>query len=209
MYYKILVFFSLIFLLTSCSDLEKIEVKEGDVVVESFTQKKSDGLKHGNYFSYFPSGEKNEETQYENGKINGTQIFYHKNGKIAEQANYINGEYSGGYKKYFESGAVEQEGDYSNNAMNGEWTFFYANGKIKESVSFKDNDEFGPFKEYHENGNLKTEGTYKGVDTISGDALEDGELKKYDEQGVHFQTMNCIVGRCSTTWQKEGVIIEE
>jgi len=209
MNHKLLFVISLIFLLTSCSDLEKIENTEDGVLVESFTQKKSDGLKHGTYTSYFPSGEKNEETQYDNGKINGTQIFYHKNGKVSEQANYINGEYSGGYKKYFDSGEVEQEGDYSNNAMNGDWKFYYANGKIKELVSFKDNDEFGPFKEYHDNGNLKTEGTYKGADPDTGTALENGELKKYDEQGVHYQTMNCSVGMCVTTWKKEGVVLEE
>ena len=209
MNHRILIFLSLIFLIYSCSDLEKIEVKEEGVLIESFTQKKSDGSKHGTYMSYFPSGEKMEETQYDSGKINGTQIFYHKNGKIAESANYVNGEYAGVYKKYFESGELEQEINYSNGAINGEFKGFYPNGQLKEILAFKNNEEFGPFKEYHKNGQLKTEGTYKGVDADNGAALENGELKKYDEQGVHYQTMNCEMGRCTTTWKKEGVLLEE
>ena len=63
----------------------------------------------------------------------------------------------------------------------------------------------GPFKEYHENGNLKTEGSYNGTDPDTDFALEHGELKKYDENGEHYQTMNCDNGRCTTIWKKEGV----
>lgn len=208
--YKTIFFLAFVFTLFSCgSDLEPIEVKENGVLIESYTQKKSDGNRHGTYTSYYPTGEKNEVSQYENGKINGTQFFYHKNGKVAESANYVNGEYTGDYKKYFESGELEQEGTYSAGSMSGEWKFYYQNGKIKEVVPFKDNEEFGAFKEYHENGNLKTEGTYKGADAESGLALENGELKKYDEQGVHYQTMNCSLGMCLTTWLKEGVVLDE
>ena len=209
MNYRILIFLSFILIFFSCSDLETIEEKENGVVIESYTQKKSDGTKHGTYISYYPTGEKNEESQYENGKINGTQIFYHKNGKVAESASLVNGEYAGNYKKFYESGELEQDGKYVAGAMNGEWKYYYENGKIKEVVPFKDNDEFGPFKEYHENGNLKTEGAYKGADPDNGSALEDGELKKYDKQGVHYQTMNCSLGVCITTWKKEGVVLEE
>jgi len=209
MNYRILIILSSVFFFFSCSDLEHIEVKEDGILIESFTQKKSDGEKHGTYISYYPTGEKNEESKYENGKINGTQSFYHKNGKLAESAEYVNGEYVGKYKKHFESGELEQEGSYSTGAMNGEWKFYYQNGKIKEIVPFKNNEEFGAFKEYHENGNLKTEGTYKGADPDNGFALEDGELKKYDEQGVHYQTMDCKLGACRTTWLKEGVVLEQ
>ena len=210
MNHRILIFLSFIFIFSSCaSDLETIEEKENGVIIESYTQRKSDGEKHGNYTSYYPTGEKNEVSQYENGKINGTQIFYHKNGKIAESASLVNGEYAGGYQKFYESGELEQEGNYVEGAMNGEWKYYYANGKMKEIVPFKNNEEFGPFKEYHDNGMLKTEGTYKGADEVSGAALEDGELKKYDEQGVHYQTMNCDLGLCLTTWKKEGVVLEE
>ena len=74
-------------------------------------------------------------------------------------------------------------------------------------MNYKDNEEFGPFKEYHENGNLRTEGAYNGADPDTNIAVEHGELKKYDENGEHYQTMNCTNGRCITTWKKEGVDI--
>jgi len=209
MNYRILIILSLIFFFFSCSDLETVEVTENGILIESYTKKKSDGTKHGTYISYFPTGKKNEESQYVDGKINGTQFFYHENGRISESANYVNGEYAGKYQKFYESGEQEQEYNYSNGAINGEFRGYYQNGKIKEIVSFKDNEEFGPFKEYHENGNLKTEGIYKGADPDNGTALEHGELKKYDEQGVHYQTMDCNLGRCTTTWKKEGVVLDE
>lgn len=200
--------FFLLIALFSCSDLEPVEVKEGEVIVESYTRRKSDFAKQGTYTRYSKEGTLLEKSEYAENQLNGKQEFYYPNGQIQEMVNYVNGVHEGAYKTFFEDGKTEQEGQYIKGALEGKLKVYYENGQVKEIVEYKNNEEFGPFVEYHENGKLKTEGTYKGADPDTNFALEDGELKKYDENGEHIQTMSCKVGNCTTTWRKLGVEIE-
>jgi len=200
-------FFLLITIFWSCSDLETIEVKEGDVVTESYTRRKSDFAKHGTFNRFSPDGKLVEKSEYVDNELQGKQEFFYPNGQVQEMVHYKNGKHEGAYKTFFENGKIEQEGSYTNGALNGEFKGFYKNGQLKEVLFYKDNQEFGAFKEYHENGKLKTEGSYNGADADTNIAIEHGELKKYDKKGEHYQTMNCTNGRCLTTWKKEGVEI--
>jgi antitoxin component YwqK of YwqJK toxin-antitoxin module len=184
----------------SCSNLESVEVKEGDIIIESYTRRKSDFAKHGTYTRYSTKGKILEKSEYENNELHGTQEFYYPNGQISELINYKKGVHDGEFKAY-------QVATYVAGAWEGELKVYYLNGKLKEVLQFERGKEMGPFKEYHKNGNLKTEGTYNGADPDTEFALEHNELKKYDENGEHYQTMNCNNGRCSTTWRKEGVEI--
>jgi len=191
----------------SCSDIETIEVKEGDIVTESYTRRKSDFAKHGTFNRFSPDGKLVEKSEYLDNELNGKQEFFYPNGQVQEMVHYKNGKHDGAYKTFFENGKVKQEGTYVDGALNGEFKGYYPNSQLKETLNYKDNEEFGAFKEYHENGKLKTEGTYNGADPDTNIAVEHGELKKYNENGEHFQTMNCTNGRCLTTWKKEGVEI--
>ncbi|MEL6986607.1 MAG: toxin-antitoxin system YwqK family antitoxin, partial [Bacteroidota bacterium] len=89
------------------------------------------------------------------------------------------------------------EGNYVNGQMEGKWKSFYNNGQLKEVVTFIGSQENGPFIEYYENGNLKAEGNYKDGDH------EHGLLVLYKEDGTIERKMNCVNGRCSTTWSSE------
>lgn len=199
------IFLSIIFF--SCSDIETVEVKEGDIVVESYTRRKSDFAKEGTYTRYSLEGKLLEKSTYKNDQLHGTQEFYYPNGQIQELVNYTDGVHDGEFKSFFEDGKISQEATYVAGAWEGELKGYFPNGKLKEVLQFEHGKEMGPFIEYHENGNLKTEGTYNGTDPDTDFALEHGELKKYDENGEHYQTMDCNLGRCLTTWKKEGVEI--
>ena len=203
------IFFSLLFVLLffSCNDYEKVEVKEGNVVIESYTKRKSDAAKHGVYSRFSTEGKILEKSNYQNDTLHGKQEFFYPNGQVQELVHYQNGTHHGFYKTFFENGNLEQEGEYINGTLEGDLKVYYSNGQIKEKVTYKNNEEMGPFVEYHDNGNLKTEGNYQGADPDTSIGLEHGELKKYDENGEHYQTMNCEMGRCSTIWKKEGVEI--
>lgn len=199
-----------IFLLVAffnCSDTEFVEVKKGDVVIESYTRRKSDFSKHGTYTRYSVEGILLEKSEYENNQLHGTQEFYYPNGQIQELVNYKNDVHHGEFKSFFEDGKISQKAMYVAGAWEGELKGYFPNGKLKEILQYKKGKEMGPFKEYHKNGSLKTEGTYNGTDPDTDFALEHNELKKYDENGEHYQTMDCINGRCTTTWKKEGVEI--
>ncbi len=199
------VFLAILFF--SCSDIETVEVKEGNVVIESYTRNKTDFAKQGTYKRYSIEGILLEKSEYKNNQLHGTQEFYYPNGQVQELVNYKNGVHDGEFKSFFEDGKVSQEATYVAGAWEGELKGYFSNGKIKEVLLFEKGKEMGSFKEYHENGNLKTEGTYNGTDPDTDFALEHGELKKYDENGEHYQTMNCNNGRCTTTWKKESVEI--
>lgn len=199
------IFLSLLFF--SCSDLETVEVKEGDVIVESYTRNKSNFAKQGAYSRFSPEGKLLEKSEYVDNQLHGKQEFFYPNNQVQEMVHFKNGVHDGEYKTFFEDGKIEQEGQYIAGKLEGELKVYYSNGTLKEIVTYKDNEEIGPFIEYHENGKLRTEGSYKGSDPDTNLAIEHGELKKYDENGEHYQTMNCINGRCSTTWKKEGVEI--
>ncbi|MEM6966977.1 MAG: toxin-antitoxin system YwqK family antitoxin [Bacteroidota bacterium] len=194
----------LVFLFLSCSNLENVEVKEGNVVTESYTRRKSDFAKHGTYNRFSPEGKLIEQAEYHDNKLHGKQAFFYPNGEVQEFVHYENGTHHGDYKTFFDDGQVELEGEYVNGTMEGELKAYYPSGQLKEVVIFEKGEERGPFKEYYKNGNLKTEGTYNGADPDTDVALEHGELKKYDEHGEHFQTMECTNGRCQTTWLREG-----
>lgn len=200
------IFLSLLFF--ACSDIETVEIKEGNVIIESYTRRKSDFAKQGTYSRFSPDGKLAEKSEYENNQLHGTQEFYYPNGQVQELVNYKNGVHDGVFKSFFENGQVSQEANYVAGVWEGELKGYYENGNLKEVLQYEKGKEMGPFKEFYENGQLKTEGTYNGTDPDTEFALEHGELKKYDENGVHYQTMDCSFGRCSTTWKKEGFEID-
>lgn len=191
----------------SCSDVETVEVKDGEVIIESYTRRKSDFAKEGTYSRYSAEGKLLEKSEYKNNQLHGTQEFYYPNGQISELVNYKDGIHDGEFKAFFEDGKISQEATYVAGLWEGELKGYYPNGKLKEVLQYEKGKEIGSFIEYHENGNIKTEGTYKGADPDTEFALEHGELKKYDKNGDHYQTMDCNYGRCTTTWKKEGVEI--
>ena len=205
---RFIFFFLLISIFWSCSDLETIEVKEGDVVMESYTRRKSDFAKHGTYNRFSPDGKLAEKSEYVNNELHGKQEFFYPSGQVQEMVHYKNGKHDGVFKSFFENGKTNQEGTYVNGIFQGEFKGYYNSGQLKEMLTYKDNEEFGAFTEYHENGKLKTEGSYNGADPDTNIALEHGELKKYDKNGEHYQTMDCNNGRCLTTWKKEGVELD-
>jgi len=114
------------------------------------------------------------------------------------QETYKRGTFSGPYRLFYPGGELKQSGKYRDNLMVGKWKGFYDNGQLKEVVQFENNEENGAFIEYHSNGKLKAEGSY-----LDGD-YEHGELKLYDENGELERTMQCVKGRCSTTWSRDG-----
>lgn len=199
------IFLAIIFF--SCSDIETVEVKNGDIIIESYTRRKSDFAKEGTYTRYSVEGILMEKSEYKNNQLHGTQEFYHPNGQVSELVNYKNGIHDGEFKSFFKDGKISQETAYVEGTWEGEFKAYHPNGKLKEVLQFEKGKEMGPFKEYHENGKLKAEGSYNGTDPDTERALEHGELKKYDKNGEHYQTMNCNHGRCNTTWKKEGVEI--
>ena len=66
---------------------------------------------------------------FKNGIIDGDELYYHDNGKLA-------------FEKHWDEG-IEK----------GKWDYFYSNGQIKKTGQWKDGLKDGKWEHYLENGN--------------------------------------------------------
>ncbi len=107
----------------------------------------------------------------------GIWKFYHPNGKLESESNYLNGKLQGLYKSYFENGVLEREVNYLNGQWEGLCKFYYENEVLKSEENRKQNERNGICKFYHPNGKLHIAGDY-----LYG-KLE-GLCKTYYENGV-------------------------
>jgi antitoxin component YwqK of YwqJK toxin-antitoxin module len=187
----------------ACNDgngIETVERRDDQGQTERFQRRKKDAAKHGLYQKYTTDGKLLEEARYVNDTIDGEHKTYYTNGKTESVEHYSHGQYHGKYLKYYDSGNLDLEQTFVNGAMQGTSIKYYPNGAVKEKVTLKDNEENGPFTEYNENGILKAEGNYlPGED---GGPLEEGELKEYDDNGQLIRIADCKKGVCLTKWKK-------
>lgn len=196
--YKQIIFLALTVLyVSSCSRVEKVEVKEDFGEIVQFERDKKSFAKQGKLTRKNADGILIEEAEYKNDTLHGQRKLFYPTGELETIETYDHGRFAGPYQSFYTNGQVKYAGEYSNNAMNGLWKFYYETGEIKEEVVFKDNAENGPFTEYYKNGKKKAEGNY-----LEG-GNEHGLLSMYDEEGVLVKKMDCNKGRCNTTWTKE------
>lgn len=177
------------------SDVETVENRDQQGRLERFQRRKKDFAKQGLYQKFFPDGKLSEEAHFVNDTLEGERKYFYTSGKIESVERYRKGSFEGKYEKFDSSGVLMLEQTYVNGAMQGWSIAYHPNGKIKEKVAIKDNEENGPFTEYYENGVLQTEGTYRN-------GSEQGELKEYDEQGQLTRIADCVDGRCLTKLKK-------
>jgi antitoxin component YwqK of YwqJK toxin-antitoxin module len=184
--------------MVSCSEIEVVKTKDNrGKLVEEFEQIRKTKVRHGFYKSFFSDGTLNEVAKYKLGSLDGKRLFHYESGKLMSIEHHNNGLFSGKFQKFYEDGTKYVEGQYVNNEMSGVWKRWFPDGTLKEEATFEKNEENGPFKEYYENGKTKTEGQYTNGEN------EQGELKKYDQNGELFEKMYCEEGVCMTIWTKK------
>jgi len=192
------------------NDDEQEEVVELEVVVKygpdsTFKQEyqinKTNNQKHGWYKEYDKEGHLLVERTYVENRAEGIEKSYYITGELESEMQQKKGMYDGNFKYYYEDGTLKQEGTFVQDKMEGLIKTYYSDGTLKEEVTLVANLTQGPFKEYNENGTLKTEGGYTSKN--DREALEEGELKKYDENGELIEKMICREGQCCRIWTKE------
>jgi antitoxin component YwqK of YwqJK toxin-antitoxin module len=201
---RILIPFSgliVVLFMSACADapVETVEHRDDQGRTERFERRKKDAARHGLYQKIGSDGKIMEEAHYVNDTIDGEHKTFYPSGKVESVEHFKRGVYEGKYLKYYETGQLQLEQEYVNGALNGLSIKYFINGNVAEKVSLKNNDEDGPFTEYYENGQMKAEGTYA---TGDGEAKETGTLKEYDETGTLVRIAECKNGKCLTTWKK-------
>lgn len=192
--------FLLLLFLAACSNVETVENTDENGIRIRYERRKNDFAKEGMYQRYNPEGKLVEEAHYANDSLHGERKLFFPNGNLDVLETYRHGVFHGAYRKYYDNGKLQLEQTYDNGAMQGFSLGYHENGTLKEKVTMVNNEENGPFTEYFENGKIMAEGSYKPYD---GEALEEGELKEYNENGELIRVADCERGVCLTKWKKE------
>lgn len=134
---------------TTFYDQKKNIVSEGKVI---------DKLKDG-IWKYYHEASKVIMTQenYKLGKIDGLKTIYYKDGKIAEETNYINGIKNGVYKNFSEKGVLLETVTYKNNEYDGLAIYKDISDKITAQGFFKDGKKVGIWKFFTDGKLVKSE----------------------------------------------------
>jgi antitoxin component YwqK of YwqJK toxin-antitoxin module len=93
---------------------------------------------------------------YKKGKLEGKRTVYFKDGKIAEEVDYVNDLRNGLYKKLTEKGILLEETNYTKGQFHGQATFRDPDNNIVAEGKFKDGKKVGIWK-FYEMGKLVSE----------------------------------------------------
>lgn len=83
---------------------------------------------------YYNNGqlEIESETPFKNGKENGIEKEYYKNGRLKRETPYTDGKLNGVVKEYYETGELLREAPYKNGEHDGVAKIYDKNGQLRE-----------------------------------------------------------------------------
>lgn len=116
------------------------------------------GLAKGEWKNYYDTGEIASVDFFIEGRANGKQTEYFKNGNISKIGEKINGKETGLWKYYYDNGNIRCEREFKDGVDDGKYIEYFKNGKIYKIGNKVNYKKSGEWKIYNEQGNL--------VDTI-------------------------------------------
>jgi antitoxin component YwqK of YwqJK toxin-antitoxin module len=105
-----------------------------------------------------------------------TRLYYHENGQLASQAQYVNGVTNGKCKSWYENGVMSAEWEQLNGKQDGPFRCWEENGVLYKQGTTRDGLEHGLIKEWDKNGKLIYE-----ANLIDG--KRDGVTTSYNSTG--------------------------
>ncbi|MBP7540600.1 MAG: hypothetical protein KA802_11760 [Saprospiraceae bacterium] len=86
--------------------------------------------------AFYPNGRLWIVTPIQNGKMDGLEEWYHKNGNLQKKIRYKNNMRDGPWIEYYDYGYMKQHGYYKNNARDSIWIETYYNKNLKSQGSY-------------------------------------------------------------------------
>lgn len=112
-------------------------VKKGEVVYLVAKESYRNGVKHGIWTKYLPSGAKTEETTYENDVENGLHRQFFPDGKVKVLITMKNGLRHGPYSLYYPDGDTDTEGVYVSGERHGVWKMYDIKGELIREINYR------------------------------------------------------------------------
>jgi len=161
-----------------------------------------DNRKKGIWTSFFCSGNMHKKITFQNGRPNGYAIFFHENGKTAEEGTWKGNKWLGTYKTYYDNGQVQQEFTFNQaGKREGPQKYFYSDGKTQIEGSWNNGKENGLVTEYHPDGSIK-----KTVNFANGNA-DIASIKEFQPKKV--VKVEEIVSTKKVTASKDEAVVGE
>lgn len=153
----------------------------GMEVIDTSRNNDIDGIRHGEYKSYYISGQLEKEGIYNNGLLTGIYKTYYENGQLKcikdfDQKDFKENSY------YYANGQLKTIDRYFEGELEGEHRVFYPNGNVKLIKNYIKGKKEGKVEFYYVNGQLECE--YMQLRD------EEGRLQKVGEQKYYYPCGN-------------------
>lgn len=96
----------------------------------------NNGQKNGVSHTYYNTGEKLEEADWENGVQEGNYRVFFKNGMPFMEYKMHNNQRNGLCLTYFQNGKTELEANYKNGLRDGNWNYYKENGELWYTLKY-------------------------------------------------------------------------
>lgn len=85
---------------------------------------------------YYFNGEKQEETNYKEGKKDGESTMWFMSGEKMFIATYKDDQFDGPFIQWYENGEKEYEAFYTNGRPSGTWKYYKNDGSLQKEQKF-------------------------------------------------------------------------
>lgn len=183
-------------------------------------------MKQGRRYTYYPNGQLQLITPYENDKVSGERLQWAKNGTLIERGNYKSGSRSGKFESWWEDGSLKEISYHRGYYKHGPVLRWHRDGRILEQGTYYDGKAIGIGTVWDTLGNLYGENGgsievqqhnwyyrasnirehtlwYRGEGRFKN-GMRDGKWKfYYKEKGKNREP---ISGLCAVLNYKNGVV---
>jgi antitoxin component YwqK of YwqJK toxin-antitoxin module len=133
---------------------------------------------------YFTEGKKIADEQFKNGEKHGKAHKYYDTGEVWEETDWIQGKQEGSYRVFFKNGEPFFQCKMSNNQRNGLCLSYFQNGRVELEANYKNGLRHGEFKYFNEKGEYHYSLFYnegKILNPEVRDSISNLQLQKMEE----------------------------
>ncbi len=135
------------------------------------------GIKDGEYTTYWDNGKISRKETFQNGILNGVSSKYNVYGDLLEEATYVNGEIEGPIIEVDFYNQKKIVGTVKNNIYVGDYQEYFLNGKLHKTLTYNEKGKAeGVYTMYTPNGDVWERAEYK-------DGLLHGFREEYHNKG--------------------------
>lgn len=120
-------------------------------------------VKHGRESTWYPSGAKEAEREFERGAPKGTWRRWHENGKLASESIFGGAEVETEQRFWHANGALASSGPARNGVRCGSWRVFRDDGTLAEQGEYVDARREGAWTSFARDGSSSLVVYVKGV----------------------------------------------